>query len=94
MHPEEITTSSGNVFADLGFNAEESAVLTMRAELMNSLRQIIETKHWTQVEAAQHLGISQSRVSDLVRGKWEKFSLDMLVNLVARCGKKITLAVR
>lgn len=94
MCPEKIVKSSGNVFADLGFNAEESAVLTMRAELMASLRKIIEKKHWTQVEAAQHLGISQSRVSDLVRGKWEKFSLDMLVNLVARCGKKITLAVK
>ena len=94
MCPEKISKSSGNVFVDLGFAAEESAVLTMRAELMVSLRQIIEKKHWTQVEAAQHLGISQSRVSDLVRGKWEKFSLDMLVNLIARSGKKITLEVR
>lgn len=94
MCPEKIVKSSGNVFADLGFNTEESAVLVMRAELITSLRQIIEKKHWTQVEAAQHLGISQSRVSDLVRGKWEKFSLDMLVNLIARCGKKITLAVK
>lgn len=93
MCPEKIVKSSGNVFVDLGFNAEESAVLTMRSELMTSLRQIIEKKHWTQVEAAQHLGISQSRVSDLVRGKWEKFSLDMLVNLVARSGKKIKLEV-
>lgn len=94
MCPEKVSKSSGNVFVDLGFTAEESAVLTMRAELMVNLRQIIEKKHWTQVEAAQHLGISQSRVSDLVRGKWEKFSLDMLVNLIARSGKKITLEVR
>lgn len=93
MRDEKIVKSSGNVFADLGFSAEDSAVLTMRAELMASLRQIIEKKRWTQVEAAQHLGISQSRVSDLVRGKWEKFSLDMLVNLVARSGRKIKLAV-
>lgn len=93
MRDEKIVKSSGNVFADLGFSAEDSAVLTMRAELMASLRTIIEKKRWTQVEAAQHLGISQSRVSDLVRGKWEKFSLDMLVNLVARSGRKIKLAV-
>jgi len=93
MRDEKIVKSSGNVFADLGFSAEDSAVLTMRAELMASLRTIIEKKRWTQVEAAQQLGISQSRVSDLVRGKWEKFSLDMLVNLVARSGRKIKLAV-
>ena len=93
MRDEKIVKSSGNVFADLGFSAEDSAVLTMRAELMASLRTIIDKKRWTQVEAAQHLGISQSRVSDLVRGKWEKFSLDMLVNLVARSGRTSKLAV-
>ncbi len=45
--------------------------------------------------ASKQLGIAQSRVSDLMRGKWEKFSLDMLVTIAARAGRrpKITLAV-
>jgi predicted XRE-type DNA-binding protein len=47
---------------------------------------VIEKRNWTQVEAAQVLGISQSRVSDLMRGKWDKFSLDMLVTLATRAG--------
>ena len=83
-----ITRSSGNVFADLGFPPEEAAVLSMRAELMARLRTIIAERGWTQQEAARHLEIGQSRVSDLVRGKWEKFSLDMLVTLAARVGQR------
>ena len=43
----------------------------------------------TQVEAAKRLGIAQSRVSDLVRGKWEKFSLEMLITLEARRGRTV-----
>jgi predicted XRE-type DNA-binding protein len=42
-------------------------------------------------EAAQILSISQSRVSDLIRGKFEKFSLDMLNTLATRAGKKVEL---
>ena len=84
----KITRSSGNVFADLGFPPEEAAVLSMRAELMARLRTIIAERGWTQQEAARHLEIGQSRVSDLVRGKWEKFSLDMLVTLAARVGQR------
>lgn len=40
-------------------------------------------------EAAKRLGIAQSRVSDLVRGKWEKFSLEMLITLEARLGRTV-----
>jgi predicted XRE-type DNA-binding protein len=83
---EKIIQSGGNVFADLGFPPEEAAVLSMRADLMAQLRLVLEKSNWTQVEAAQALGISQSRVSDLMRGKWDKFSLDMLVTLAARAG--------
>jgi predicted XRE-type DNA-binding protein len=95
MHDKvKIVRSSGNVFADLGFSPEEVAVLSMRADLMARLRQLIERNRWTQAKAASILGISQSRVSDLVRGKWDKFSLDMLLTLAMRAGlrPKLTLA--
>ena len=88
-----ITRSSGNVFVDLGFPPEEAAVLTMRADLMAMLRTLIIERGWTQQEAARKLEIGQSRVSDLVRGKWEKFSLDMLITLAARVGKKPSLVL-
>lgn len=88
-----VTTSSGNVFADLGFAPEKAAVLALRADLMGRLRLLIEERGWSQVQAAEQLGIGQSRVSDLVRGKWEKFSLDMLITLAARAGKRVELAL-
>ena len=86
-----MTKSSGNVFVDLGFSQEEAAILAMRADLMGRLRLLIEKKGWTQAEAAQTLGVSQSRVSDLVRGKWDKFSLDMLISLATRAGMRVQL---
>ena len=88
---EKITQSSGNVFEDLGFDSAEAVILNMRSSLMNDLRIYIEKDGLTQVAAAERLGISQSRVSDLVRGKWEKFSLEMLITLEARLGRKVNL---
>jgi predicted XRE-type DNA-binding protein len=85
------TKSSGNVFLDLGFPPEEAAVLKLRSDLMGDLREFIEKNRLTQSQAAGLLGITQSRVSDLVRGKWEKFSLEMLITLVARTGRKVEL---
>ena len=90
---ERITKSSGNVFTDLGFSKEEAAVLAMRAELMARLRTVIDERGWTQQEAAKRLGIGQSRVSDLVRGKWEKFSLEMLITLATRAGMRVSVKI-
>ncbi len=81
--------TQSNVFLDLGFEPAEAAVLEMRANLMSDLRGYIEKEQLTQVEAAARLGITQSRVSDLVRGKWEKFSLEMLITLEARLGRTV-----
>ena len=86
---KKTTKSSGNVFIDLGFDQAEAAVLQMRAKLMGDLRLYIEKRKLTQAQAAKQLGIAQSRVSDLVRGKWDKFSLEMLITLEARIGRKV-----
>lgn len=93
MGKEKIIESSGNVFADIGFSPEEATIMAMRAELMARIRETIDAEGWTQAEAAEHLGIGQSRVSDLVRGKYEKFSLDMLVTLATRAGRHVELAL-
>ncbi|MFZ2208931.1 MAG: XRE family transcriptional regulator [Porticoccaceae bacterium] len=86
---KKTTKSKGNVFLDLGFDPPEASVLQMRADLMIDLRLYIEKHELTQAEAAKRLGIAQSRVSDLVRGKWEKFSLEMLITLEARLGRTV-----
>ena len=91
---KKTTKSSGNIFVDLGFDPAEAAVLQMRANLMGDLRLYIEKQKLTQAAAAKRLGIAQSRVSDLVRGKWDKFSLDMLVTLAARAGQRPSLVMQ
>ena len=88
---ETIVNSSGNVFIDLGYSPEEAAILQIRADLMADLRKFIKAKRLTQARAAEILGISQSRVSDLIRGKWERFSLEMLITLATRAGMHVTL---
>ncbi len=88
---ESVIKSSGNVFRDLGFPPEEAAILEMRSEIMADLRKFIKNKKMTQSKAADLFGVSQSRVSDLIRGKWEKFSLEMLISLATKAGMRISL---
>jgi predicted XRE-type DNA-binding protein len=81
-----ITESCGNVFIDLGFEPAEAHVMLMRTDLMIQLEKHIKAKKWTQAEAAKHLGITQPRVSKLMKRKYDDFSLDMLVTLAGRLG--------
>jgi predicted XRE-type DNA-binding protein len=90
---KSIVVSSGNVFIDLGYSPDEAAILQMRADLMADLRKFIKAKKLTQATAAKILGVSQSRVSDLTTGKWDKFSLEMLITLVTKAGMHVTLKI-
>ena len=83
--------ASGDVFADLGFDPAEAEVMKLRAEVMIRIEQLVKSKDWTQAEAARRLGVTQPRTSRLVKGKWEDFSLDMLLTLAARAGLKPSL---
>jgi predicted XRE-type DNA-binding protein len=81
-----ITEGSGNVFADLGFDPAEAEIMKLRAEVMLRTAQRLKEQGWTQAEAAKQLGITQTRVSRLIKGKVEDFSLDMLLTLATRAG--------
>ena len=89
-----IRRSSGNVFKDLGFPAEEAAHLLIRADLMIQLESILKTRRLTQAKAAKLLGVSQPRVSDLVRGRIDLFSIDTLVDMLARLGVSVSLRTK
>jgi len=88
------TPSSGNVFEDLGFSKEEAENLRVRSVLMGNLRSIIEEEGLSQVQAASLFGVTQPRVSDLVRGKIELFSIDALVNMLASAGRHVNVSVQ
>jgi predicted XRE-type DNA-binding protein len=85
------TPTNRSVFRDLGFDEAEAKVLEMRADLMAALREHIKERGWTQSKAAKELGITQPRVSALVKGVWRDFSADMLLVLAARAGLRLTL---
>lgn len=91
---ERIHRSSGNVFADLGFPPEEAAHLLIRSDLMIQLERILKERGLTQARAAKLLGVSQPRISDLVRGRLELFSIDTLVDMLARLGVSVTLRTK
>ena len=87
----DVVKTEDNLFMALGFPPHEAEILQMRADLMNRLVLWIQDKGLTQTEAAEKLGVTQARISDLVRGHWKKFSLDMLLTLAARAELKFKI---
>ena len=93
MTRPRLTRSTGNVFRDLGFAEEEAEHLRLRSLLMIEIRKLIAARGLTQKQAAALFGVTQPRVSDLVRGKIALFSLDTLVDMLAHAGARVELVV-
>jgi predicted XRE-type DNA-binding protein len=89
----KITRSTGNIFEDLGFSRKEAEHLRIRSALMVIVRELIETRGLTQIQAAKLFGVSQPRISDLVRGKIGLFSIDTLVDMLASGGVRVDISV-
>lgn len=87
-----VQASSGNVFADLGLeNADE---LLVKAELAHRISSIITKQHMTQAEAAEMLGIDQSKISALVNGKLAGFSTARLFRFLNALGRDVEIVVK
>lgn len=71
-----------------------AAQMKLRSALMTMLRERIRVQGWTQKEAAERLGVTQPRISDLMRGKIGLFSLDALVMLLTAAGVKLEIHAR
>lgn len=82
-----------SVWDALGDTPEQTENLKLRAELMTQIRDYVESLNVTQKEAATRLGLTQPRLNDLLRGRLDRFSLDMLVNVLARAGKHVNVIV-
>jgi predicted XRE-type DNA-binding protein len=88
----KVTRSGGNVFRELGFGPEESQHLLVRSGLMLKIERLLKARGLTQAEAAKIMGVSQPRVSDLLRGRIDLFSTDSLIDLLARLGVTVRIA--
>ena len=89
-----IRRGSGNVFEDVGFPKAEAAHLLIRTDLMIKIEGILKERGLTQAKAAKLLKVSQPRVSDLVRGRVDLFSIDSLVAMLARLGVSVTVRTK
>ena len=81
---EEVEISSGNVFADLGFQDAEEHLL--KAKLATKIAQLIEENGWIQAQTAERIALDQLRVSRLLRGQLSGFSADRLLAIFESFG--------
>ena len=89
---DPIEPSGGNVFADLGFKNPEE--LLAKAELVQRITDIIAQRNLTQARAAKVLGIDQPKISTLLRGKLDGFSIDRLFRFLNALGSDVEITIR
>lgn len=87
----EFTIGSGNVFADLGL--EDADGLQIKAQLIHEIRQSIEQKGLTQLEAAALIGMDQPTLSKMLRGKFLRCSVDRLFSILNRLGRSVEVRI-
>jgi predicted XRE-type DNA-binding protein len=87
----EVTEGSGNIFADLGLPNPEERLL--QAQLSLAIKQIIESKGWTQTEAAAHTGVDQAKISALMRNRLRGFSSERLMRMLMRLGRRVDVRI-
>lgn len=86
-----VTESSGNVFADLGFDNPEEEQL--KAKLVREIRDILKSRRITQTKAADMLGLKQPDVSALINGRTGKFSIERLLRCIRRLDREVSIVV-
>lgn len=83
-----------DVFSDLGFTPAEAENLRIRSAMMRALIDFLRKSKLTRARAARLLGVTQPRISDLLRGKIHLFPIDHLVTLLAAAGLRVDLRVK
>lgn len=89
----KITASSGDIFKDVGFSPRESEKLNIKSKLMSKIESYIKDNGLTQEQAAKLMGVTRPRISNVIRGKFDKFTIDALVDMLAKAGHHIVVTV-
>lgn len=82
-----------SAFHELGFPEAEARNLELRSELMIALKEHIRKSGMTQKQAAEALGVTQPRISNLMNGKIDRFTIDLLVSLLETAGRRVSVKV-
>lgn len=83
---------SSNVFADLGLEHAEDELL--KSDLTSEISNLIKKKKLTQIQAAKILGVDQPRISSLIRGRFDLFSIETLMHFLTALGQDIQIVVK
>lgn len=86
-------TTFNSVWDAIEDTPEQAENMKIRSSLMRSIEAKIEAAGWSQQQAAERFHVTQPRISDLVRGKIEKFTIDTLVNMVVAAGLHVQVDV-
>ena len=87
----EFEKSSGNVFADLELpDAEEMLV---KSQLVAKIGEIIKSRNWTQQQAAEVLGMTQPKLSKMLRGQFHGISEAKMLDCLAKLGRDVQIVV-
>jgi len=92
MKSNHITPSGGNIFADL--NLPDAENLKLRSELMTAIRKWVKDTGLTQAEAAQRLDTTQPILNDVIKGRYDGFTIDRLVNMLDAAGLRVSVSIR
>jgi predicted XRE-type DNA-binding protein len=87
----KVEIGSGNVYADLGFSNPEE--MLAKAQLVSEMQKIIKKKKFTQAEAAKILGLTQPKLSVLLKGQFKGYSTDRLIRFLRILGQDIDIFV-
>jgi predicted XRE-type DNA-binding protein len=90
--PVRVEAGSGNVFADLGLPNPDLALV--KADLVQRIRALMADRNLTQAQAAALFSLGQPKVSALVRGRVEGYSLDRLLRFLTALGQRVEITVR
>jgi len=86
-----IESGSGNVYADLGVEGADE--MLVKAQLAAKIAEIIKGRKFSQVEAAKLLGMTQPKLSNLLRGKFRGISEAKMLDCLARLGRDVQIVV-
>ncbi len=90
---DQIKEANKDIFSDLGFSREQSGKLVIKSYLMMQVEVFIKNQGMTQEQASKLMGVSRPRISDVMRGKIDKFTIDALVDMLTKAGLHIAVTV-
>ncbi len=89
-----VVRGSGNAFLDIWFSPDEAQNLHLRSELLSKIEHFVHSSRLTEKECAVRMGVTQPRLTELLKGKINKFSLDALVNMLSHAGMRVRLLMK